>query len=295
MKTVFITGANSGIGWNAAQKLVKRGHRVVAATRSVENGHAAVEQLEKFGEAKFLKLDLANEESVRTCVKEFKETGLPLDCLVLNAGVMEAKLKRAPNDAELTIATNHLGHFLLANLLVPIMKPGSRIVIVSSSLHNKDSRGGPQLDLDDFDAHKDPDNFNGMTQYRTSKLLNVLFFKQLSQQLADSGITVACMNPGWIRATNLGRNAGFFANLAATVVSMFVSKTVVRTVDQGGDVIVALSVDEQYLDKTGVYYDCLVNPVQPNPVAEDEQLQIDAWNVSCDWVHLPEKKLALKK
>ncbi len=271
---------------------MEAGNRVIIASRTQKTGQATSKELLELnkGDAKFMKLDLADQQSVRSFAQSYIDDELPLDVLILNAGVSETVLQHAEG-VELTIATNHLGHFLLTQLLRPIMKPGGRVVIVSSSLHNTDARGGPNLDLEDLDCHKNPDDYNGQTQYRNSKLLNVLFFKQLTKELKDSGITVACMNPGWIRQTNLARNYGFFTNVLATTVSFFMPKTVVRTVEQGADVIVSLAIGPQYIEQTGVYYDCLLNPKNVNPIAESEQLQLDAWNVSCDLVKLPENKI----
>ncbi|MBU1803073.1 oxidoreductase [Nocardioides sp.] len=187
--TYVVTGANSGIGLEAAKKLAGAGGKVVLAVRDVEKGEAAAAQIP--GETAVRRLDLADLASVHAFADAWDE---PITTLVNNAGIMMVAEGRTVDGFERQIGTNHLGHFALTNLLLPHVT--DRVVSVSSGLHN-----GPQVDLDNLDLEG---AYKPTRAYQQSKLANLLFTAELQRRLAEAGstLTAHAAHPGY-SATNL--------------------------------------------------------------------------------------------
>jgi NAD(P)-dependent dehydrogenase (short-subunit alcohol dehydrogenase family) len=206
-KTVIITGANSGIGLETAVDLAKRNARVILACRSVERGEtAAVEVRKRSGNnnAVFVQLDLASLDSVRKFAAKILEEEPRIDILINNAGVMAIPNRTLTQDGfEMQFGTNHLGHFLLTNLLLDRIKeaPSARIVSVSS----KASEQG-RLDLSDLNSEK---SYSEWYAYGASKLANVLFTRSLAKRLQGTRVTANVLHPGVI-VTELTRSMNLF-------------------------------------------------------------------------------------
>ncbi|CAM3797797.1 oxidoreductase [Mesobacillus thioparans] len=200
-KTAIITGANSGIGFEAAKDLSAKGAIVVLAVRNEEKGKAAVERIMQNnpeGKIELMKLDLADLHSVRQFARSFLEEYDSLDLLINNAGVMIPPYGKTKDGFELQFGSNHLGHFALTGLLLPLLKttPASRVVTLSSIAHR-----GASIDFDNLDGTK---GYKAMKFYGQSKLANLLFAKELDGRFKQHGIetiSVAC-HPG-ISNTNL--------------------------------------------------------------------------------------------
>jgi NAD(P)-dependent dehydrogenase (short-subunit alcohol dehydrogenase family) len=200
-KTVIITGANSGIGFEAARKLSEKGAHVIFAVRNEEKGKSAVDSiLQGNSEAsvEMMKLDLADLASVRHFTSVFTEKYNHLHILINNAGVMIPPYGKTKDGFELQFGSNHLGHFALTGLLLPLLKktPGSRVVTLSSIAHR-----GASIDFENLDGSK---GYKAMKFYGQSKLANLLFARELDHRLKLHGIqtiSVAC-HPG-ISNTNL--------------------------------------------------------------------------------------------
>lgn len=225
--TVVITGASSGVGLQAAKALVDRGWHVVMACRNLEKAENAAKTVGMPQDSyTILHLDTASLESVRQFVKNFRESGKSLDALVCNAAIYMPLLKaplRSPEGFELTVATNHLGHFLLCNLMLEDLKnsPASdrRLVILGTVTHNPDELGGkipPRPDLGElkgFEAgFKEPysmidgKTFEPVKAYKDSKVCNVLTMRELHQRYHSTGITFSSLYPGCVATTALFRN-----------------------------------------------------------------------------------------
>ena len=192
-KIVVITGANSGIGKETAIDLAKRGGKIYIACRDIKRGEEALKEVkEKSGSDKiyFLQLDLASLDSVREFSKKFHEVEYQLDILINNAGIMACAKGKTKDGFELQLGTNHLGHFLLTNLLLDLLKAAapSRIVNVASILH----RIGR---INKTDLMRDK-SYNRWLVYGQSKLANVLFTHELAQKLQGSGVTANSLHPG---------------------------------------------------------------------------------------------------
>jgi NAD(P)-dependent dehydrogenase (short-subunit alcohol dehydrogenase family) len=190
-RTAVVTGANSGIGFAAADALARAGAHVVFAVRDLERGRAAAARVT--GSTEVRRLDLADLASVRAFAASWDR---PLDLLINNAGVMMVPEQRTADGFEMQFGTNHLGHHVLTNLLLPYVT--DRVVTVSSGAHR----------MGDRVIHFENPNLTGIytpqRAYSQSKLANLLFTLELQRRLTGSGSPVRALaaHPGWA-ATNL--------------------------------------------------------------------------------------------
>ncbi|WP_107670211.1 protochlorophyllide reductase [Cyanothece sp. BG0011] len=226
--TVIITGASSGVGLYAAKALADRGWYVVMACRNQPKAHQAAQSLGiPLDRYTVMQIDLGNLDSVRQFVKDFRSTGKSLDALVCNAAIYMPLLKeplRSPEGYELSMTTNHLGHFLLCNLMLEDLKrssaPEKRMVILGTVTHNPNELGGkipPRPDLGNLegfaDGFKEPismidgKKFEPVKAYKDSKVCNVLTMRELHRRYHDhTGIVFTSLYPGCVADTPLFRN-----------------------------------------------------------------------------------------
>jgi NAD(P)-dependent dehydrogenase (short-subunit alcohol dehydrogenase family) len=202
-KTYVVTGGNSGIGKETVKQLVSQGASVILACRRPEEGERARAEILASvtgGKIQVETLDLASLESVRTFAQKVLRSTPALHGLVNNAGVMNTPFGKTRDGFELQFGTNHLGHFLLTELLLPSMKAGapSRVVIVSSCFHDKAFGREGRIDFEDLNFEKK--KYDGWKAYAQSKLANLLHARHLGRKLAGSGISVASVHPGWVRS-----------------------------------------------------------------------------------------------
>eukprot|EP00123_Amoebidium_parasiticum_P015202 comp22833_c0_seq1/m.35930 comp22833_c0_seq1/g.35930 ORF comp22833_c0_seq1/g.35930 comp22833_c0_seq1/m.35930 type:complete len:332 (-) comp22833_c0_seq1:503-1498(-) len=204
-KVAIITGANSGLGKEATIALCKAGVHVVMACRSAEKAWAVEEEIKKEvpdAQITLMDLDLQSLESVRKFASEFAQKGLPLHMLICNAGIMACPYGVTKDGFELQFGTNYIGHFVLVNELLPILKESqpSRVVIYSSLAHRFAYKDG--IRFDDPKGDKHPYNPNGA--YGQSKLCNLMHALELNRRFQESGykITANAVHPGVI-PTNL--------------------------------------------------------------------------------------------
>ena len=183
-RTVVVTGATSGIGLQAARILAAFGAHVVLAVRNPEKGETVARALP--GSTEVRRLDVADLASVRSFAEE---TG-PVDVLINNAGIMAVPFARSADGFESQLATNHLGHFALTNLLLPTLT--DRVVVVGSAAH----RSG-RIDLDDLNWERRA--YRPYPAYAQSKLANLLFLAELQRRLTAHGSTVraTAAHPGY--------------------------------------------------------------------------------------------------
>jgi NAD(P)-dependent dehydrogenase (short-subunit alcohol dehydrogenase family) len=206
-KTIIVTGANTGIGFEAAAVLAAKGARVLLGCRSRDKAEAAmarIRELTRAADKAFLPLDQADLVSVRAAA-ELAAREPRLDVLLNNAGVMMPPLTRTAQGFELQFGVNHLAVFALSTLLLPKLAqtPGSRIVVTASLAHNRGN-----LVWDDLNAEK---SYNRGTRYGDSKLANLLFVQELDRRLRAAGLPVSAIacHPG-VAKTELGRHFGPF-------------------------------------------------------------------------------------
>ncbi|CAH8306501.1 unnamed protein product [Eruca vesicaria subsp. sativa] len=279
--TAIVTGASSGIGVETARVLALRGVHVVMAVRNTASG-AKVKQdiLNQVPSAKLdvMELDLSSMESVRRFASDYKSTGLPLNILINNAGIMACPFMLSKDNIELQFATNHLGHFLLTKLLLDTMKNTSieskregRIVNLSSEAHRFSYPEGVR-----FDKINDVSSYSSIQAYGQSKLCNVLHANELARQLKEDGanIKVNSLHPGAIM-TSLWRY--FNSYLAGAVSAM--ARYFIKTVPQGAATTCYLALNPQVAGVTGEYFtDC--NIAEPTSLAKDSELAKKLWDFS---------------
>ena len=203
-KCFIVTGANTGIGFEAAKVLARKGARVLLGCRDADKAAAAIRQIGPGVDAAHLPLDLADLASVRRAA-EIAAREPRLDVLLNNAGVMFPPLTRTAQGFELQWGVNHLGPFALTALLLPKLAEtaGSRVVVTASLAHQRGN-----IQWDDLNADK---SSNRSARYSDSKLANLLHFAELDRRLRGSGspVTAIGCHPG-IAATELMRHAGPF-------------------------------------------------------------------------------------
>jgi protochlorophyllide reductase len=226
--TAVITGASSGVGLYTAKALAKKGWHVVMACRDVRKaGDAAQAVGIPQGSYSIMQIDLGDLESVRRFVREFRASGKILKAILCNAAIYMPLIKeplRSPEGYELTMTTNHLGHFLLCNLMLEDLKNSpeydKRLVILGTVTHNPDEPGGkvyPRPDLGNFEGFEagfkepismaDGKKFEPVKAYKDSKVCNVLTMRELHRRFHDStGITFTSLYPGCVADTPLFRN-----------------------------------------------------------------------------------------
>lgn len=226
--TVVITGASSGVGLYGAKALAQRGWHVVMACRDLAKAKSAAESVAIPQDCyTLLHIDVGSLDSVRQFVKDFRATGRSLNALVCNAAIYMPLLKeplRSPEGYELSVATNHLGHFLLCNLMLEDLKqspaPDRRLVILGTVTHNPDELGGkipPRPDLGNLDGFAagfkapismiDGKKFEPVKAYKDSKVCNVLTMRELHRRYHEAtGITFSSLYPGCVADTPLFRN-----------------------------------------------------------------------------------------
>ncbi len=200
----MITGGNSGIGFATASKLAARGFHVILASRNQQASAQAIARIKASNPNASLEsipLDLASFASVRECAAAFHAKGYPLHLLINNAGgaVPGKQATFTVDGFEQTLGINHLGHFLLTNLLLDDLKKAApaRVITVSSRLHNPDYAAGPRVDFD-YDNLKGEKYYNAQVFYRNSKLANMWFAYELNRRLAGTGVTSNAVCPGFV-------------------------------------------------------------------------------------------------
>jgi protochlorophyllide reductase len=235
LPTVIVTGASSGVGLNAAQALAARGWFVVMACRDLKKAAQAAQTLAIAADHHaLLEIDLGSQASVRHFVEAFRALGRPLNALVNNAAVYLPRLTapaRSPEGYEISVATNHLGHFLLSRLLLPDLQraggaqPGqpARLITLGTVTANSEEFGGKvpipaPADLGDLQgleagfkapvAMIDGKPFKPGKAYKDSKLCNMIISRELHRRYhADTGIVFSTLYPGCVADTDLFRHA----------------------------------------------------------------------------------------
>jgi retinol dehydrogenase 14 len=268
-KTVLITGATSGIGFETAAGLLRLGAHVVTVSRDPGRGQQARMRLAgQTGSERVdvLAGDLASQESIRGLGTSFLDTYPRLDVLINNAGVIEPSRRMSADGIEMTFAVNVVAPFLLTNLLLDRLKESmpSRIVNVSSAAQDKGT-----LDLDDLQFERRP--YSMLRAYGQSKVaLNVLT-AEFARRLPGSFVTVNGVHPGAV-ATNMGNRGRFIG------VGWKVAKRFMLSAAQGAESVIDLAASPELTGWSGGY---LVRDrkVRPNPVVESPEIGRHLWAI----------------
>ncbi|KAJ7540152.1 hypothetical protein O6H91_10G002800 [Diphasiastrum complanatum] len=278
--TAIVTGGASGIGAETSRVLALRGAHVIIAARNLS---AAADVKEKIvrdipgARVDIMKLDLSSMESVRSFASEFTAKRLPLNLLINNAGVMLCPFDLSKDGIEMHFATNHLGHFLLTNLLLDTMRQTAkesriegRIVNLSSVAHI-----AAYSDAIRFDSLNDKTRYVDRGAYGQSKLANILHSKELSRRLAAEGvnITANAVHPGFIMTPLMRYSKNLMKFLK------FFSSFLWKNVSQGASTTCYVALHPNLKGVSGKYFsDC--NEARPNTLATNEELAKRLWEFS---------------
>ncbi|MFZ4745035.1 MAG: SDR family oxidoreductase [Limnohabitans sp.] len=271
-QVALITGGNIGIGRITAIELAKKGFQVVIAGRSLERTQPVLDHIKSLAvdqPALFLPLDLASLASVRECARLFVQLNLPLHLLVNNAGV--AGLKGLTKDGfEMTFGVNHLGHFLLTQLLLEKLKSSgpSRVVTVSSRAHKRAAGI-------DWDALCLPTStWTGIREYAVSKLANLLFSAELAKRIQGTSVSTYALHPGVVD-TEIWRAFPDWARPLLRLRGFLTPEEGARTT-----LHCAMHAPQK---ESGLYYaDC--KPMQPSALGQSSELSAALWERSEVWI-----------
>ena len=281
-KTVVITGANDGIGYETAHQLARKGARIIIVCRNEQKASAAVERIKSETdnlEIEFVLADLLSRHSIQDAAGKIRQRTDRVDVLINNAGATFTNFELTEDGLEKTIAINHFAYFLLTGLLLDLIKKSdyARIVNVASDSHYRGSIN--------FESFKKNEGYFIMKAYGQSKLANVLFTFELAERLKETHITVNCLHPGTIK-TNIGSKPAmnwfhsFVWSLSAAIIG--------NNAKQGAKTSVYLAASDEIRGVTGKYFvsnDKLNRPtktksVKTAPKTFDLELRKRLWEVS---------------
>ena len=265
-RTYFVTGTSSGIGRALVEALAAHGGRVVLAARSGERTLPVVTAIRsRFpgADAQFVSLDLADLSAVRRAAEGYLATGRPIDVLVNNAGVAGTRAVSA-DGFDLTYAVNHIGPFLLTNLLLPRVResPQGRIVNVASAAHHIAKR----IDWNVLERRTTPKR-SAFADYGVTKLMNVLHAKELARRLAGTGVTTSAVHPGTV-ASNIWR--------ALPRVAQWVMKRFMVSNEEGARGPLYCATAPELAKATGRYY-YKSREAKTSPLAANAALASELW------------------
>ena len=311
-RTVVVTGGNSGLGYECAKTLAEAGgwHVLIASRDDERNTQAVTRIVEATGnkQVSAMRLDLASLKQIREFARKLEESGLPpVRAVVCNAGVQVVSgVTRTEDNFETTFGVNHLGHFLLVNLLLPRMKAPARVVVVSSGVHdpaqwtgmpapryhNAKAAAYPETDV--AAAARDDVSTAGRRAYATSKLCNVLFAYELSRRLqaeqvdnAQPAVTVNSFDPGLMPGSGLARDYGtamrLVWNYMLPALRLFVPN--VNSLEKSGKALAALVTDPALEQVTGRYF-VGSRQAASSKESHDEAKARELWETSAELVEL---------
>lgn len=269
-KVVVITGATSGIGEIAAQRLAGMGARVVLVARDAARGQKTLTRLPSVGPGSPHSIhygDLSRISESKRVAAEIAAAEPRIDVLINNAGALFGTRRLTADNLEETFATNHMAYFVLTLGLKPSLLAGapSRIVSTASDAHK-----GYTLDFDDLQGEK---GYSAIRAYGRSKLCNILFTRELARRWSGTGITANCLHPGFV-ATRFGDASGGFLSSIMRVAKLFAI-----TPQKGAETIVYLASSADVAGAGGEYfYKC--RPATPTAGGRDDAAANRLWNES---------------
>ncbi len=270
-KVVLITGANSGTGLWTSIELAKLGAHVVMLCRDESRGLAAQEEIKRLSGSNNVDLmlcDLGSLQSVREFAKLFLDNYSQLDVLVNNAGVILPKRHTTSDGIELQFGVNHLGHFLLTELLLGLMikSAPARIIVVSSGAH--------KIGKINFDDVGLVNGWNMIRAYSQSKLANVIFTNELSRRLDGTGVVANSLHPGTIKSNfAVNRDTGFGSGIMHLLQPFF------QSAQKASETAVYLASSDEVEGVSGKYF-YKMKEAKTSKLAKDERIAKRLWTLS---------------
>lgn len=280
MTVSVVTGSNTGLGLAIAEGLARAGHEVVLAVRNTAKGDAAASGIRSAvpgAEVSVMPVDLASLASIRSFAAAVADRHPQIDVLVNNAGLVQKSRTTTADGFESTFGVNHLGHFLLTNLLHGplVAAPRARVVVVASDAHRFARKGIP---FDDLQAER---KYGPMAVYSVSKLANILFARSLSKRWNEDGIMVNSFHPGFV-ASRFGRDGdgGKLGEIAMTL-----GKPFAKSPEKAAKTGLHMALSPELANVTGEYF---VNSKirKPSAKALDDAVAERLWDVSSTLVGL---------
>ncbi len=312
-KSVIITGGNAGLGYQCARSIASshKDRHVIIACRNSERGSEAVSRLATgTGNRNIssMELDLASLASIRSFAGAFSNSGLPpLHGVVCNAGLQIIKGTAYTHDGfEMTFGVNHLGHFLLVNLLLKSMSEAGRIVFVSSGTHDPEQATGipapiyvnaKTLAYPDTDSSKESDAHIGRRRYSTSKLCNIYCAYEFADRIRNetgTGITINAFDPGLMPGTGLARQVSPPAFLVWKYIMPIMTLLPINanTPKKSGRALASLVTDPAFSNITGRYFEG-TKERRSSELSYNKENAVDLWNTSVGLVGLRKEETIL--
>jgi NAD(P)-dependent dehydrogenase (short-subunit alcohol dehydrogenase family) len=269
-KTVVITGATSGIGQVAAEKLAGMEARMVLVARDKTRGEAEMARLRAIApdvNHAIYYADLSRVAEVKRVAADIAAKEPRIDVLINNAGALFSSRQLTSEGLELTFATNHLSYFVMTYGLRDRLRASApaRVVNVASDAHK-----GRKLDFSDLQSAK---SYRGFPVYGQSKLCNILFTRELARRWAGSGVTANSLHPGFV-STRFGDQSGGLLSFGVRV-----AKTFAISPEKGAETIVYLASSDEVATANGLYY-YKCRPATPTKEAQDDDSARRLWQES---------------
>lgn len=271
-KLCIVTGANSGIGKATAMELASQGAYVVMICRNEKRGLNAKEEIiQKTGNTgvELMLADFSYQYEIREVAEKITNKFDQVDILINNVGTIFHKRQETMDGIEKTFAVNHLGPFLLTNLLLPHLNkaPEARIINVASEAHRV---GVPVFDLDNLQLQK---GFGGVKAYGLSKLCNIMFTHELAKKLEGTHITTNALHPGVV-STNLAEEASWWMKFL-----YFIGRPFMRSPGKGARTPIYLATSDEVAGISGKYFKNQ-KQVKPASIAFDDEMTSKLWDIS---------------
>jgi NAD(P)-dependent dehydrogenase (short-subunit alcohol dehydrogenase family) len=274
-KVCVITGATSGIGLVAAERLAAMGARLLLVARDPARGDAAISAIKAKAPQATVRIvygDLSRLAELNRLAGEIATLEPKIDVLINNAGAMFTERGVTADGLERTFALNHMSYFVLSNRLKDRLAAPARIVNTASGAHHRQV-----LDFADLQSEQ---NYRGLRVYGRSKLANILFTRELARRLSGTGITVNCLHPGFV-ATRIGENNNLIFR-----VGLAIAKRFALSPEKGAETIVYLASSPEVASVNGDYfYQC--RPASPSTAARDDATARRLWDESARIAKLP--------
>ena len=277
-RIAVVTGATSGIGQVTAERLAQQGWTVLCVGRNPERGHDAVNAIRQASgnrHVDFLQADLSSIVATKAIGAMIRDRHPRIDLLINNAGALFSRRRQSVDGLELTFALNHLGYFVLTNVLLDALRaaPAGRIVNVASGAHR-----GATLDFDDLQMEHG--RYRGWVAYQRSKLANILFTRELARRLGRGPLIANCLHPGFV-ASRFGSDNGLLWRL----VFRTAQRVAAISAEQAAEGLLHLALSPALAETTGAYFD-RTEPATPTLAALNDKSARRLWSISADLARL---------